>query len=90
MKCPACFNQVTEMQVGSLVVDVCDGGCGGIWFDVFDGSSFSLALKASMSEPAQEQDPWVLALLRPVESKDLVGPNARVSIGAESAGNVRK
>ena len=24
------------MQVGSLVVDVCDGGCGGIWFDAFE------------------------------------------------------
>jgi len=36
MKCPACFNQLTEMQVGSLVVDVCDGGCGGIWFDAFE------------------------------------------------------
>src|SRR5215469_1619747 len=36
MKCPACFNQLTEVQVGSLVVDVCDGGCGGIWFDAFE------------------------------------------------------
>jgi Zn-finger nucleic acid-binding protein len=36
MKCPACFNQLTETQVGSLVVDVCDGGCGGIWFDAFE------------------------------------------------------
>jgi len=24
------------MQVGSLVVDVCQGGCGGIWFDAFE------------------------------------------------------
>jgi|SRR5271165_2657332 len=36
MKCPACFNELTQTQVGSLVVDVCQGGCGGIWFDAFE------------------------------------------------------
>jgi Zn-finger nucleic acid-binding protein len=36
MKCPACFNNLSPMQVGSLVVDVCQGGCGGIWFDAFE------------------------------------------------------
>ena len=36
MRCPACFNELTELQVGSLVVDVCQGGCGGIWFDAFE------------------------------------------------------
>jgi uncharacterized protein len=36
VKCPACFNELTQLQVGSLVVDVCQGGCGGIWFDVFE------------------------------------------------------
>src|SRR3989442_1330921 len=36
MKCPACFNELTQTQVGSLVVDVCEGGCGGGWFDAFE------------------------------------------------------
>ena len=36
MKCPACFNELKEMQVGRLRVDVCQGGCGGIWFDAFE------------------------------------------------------
>jgi Zn-finger nucleic acid-binding protein len=36
MKCPACFNELTQTQVGSLVVDICQGGCGGIWFDAFE------------------------------------------------------
>ena len=36
MKCPACFNELTQRQVGTLVVDVCDGGCGGVWFDAFE------------------------------------------------------
>ena len=36
MKCPACFNALKEIQVGSLQVDVCQDGCGGIWFDAFE------------------------------------------------------
>lgn len=36
MKCPACFNELTQKQIGSLVVDVCAGGCGGVWFDAFE------------------------------------------------------
>ena len=36
MKCPACFNPLVEVQVGNVFVDVCQGGCGGIWFDAFE------------------------------------------------------
>jgi Zn-finger nucleic acid-binding protein len=36
MKCPACFNPLTEIQIGTLRVDVCQNGCGGIWFDAFE------------------------------------------------------
>jgi Zn-finger nucleic acid-binding protein len=36
MRCPACLNELTQTQVGSLEVDVCQGGCGGIWFDAFE------------------------------------------------------
>jgi Zn-finger nucleic acid-binding protein len=36
MKCPACFNELTEIQVGNVQVDVCHGGCGGVWLDAFE------------------------------------------------------
>ena len=36
MKCPACFNELSQVQVGNLAVDICQGGCGGIWFDAFE------------------------------------------------------
>ena len=36
MKCPACFNELTQFQVGDFTVDACQGGCGGIWFDAFE------------------------------------------------------
>ena len=36
MKCPACFNELLQFQAGNITVDVCQGGCGGIWFDAFE------------------------------------------------------
>ena len=33
MNCPACGRTLTEITVSGLAVDVCRGGCGGIWFD---------------------------------------------------------
>ena len=36
MKCPACDYELTEMEMGGVKVDVCHGGCGGIWFDAFE------------------------------------------------------
>lgn len=33
MTCPACSRELREATAGVCVVDVCDGGCGGIWFD---------------------------------------------------------
>lgn len=33
MKCPACVNQLSELVAGEVTVDVCRGGCGGVWFD---------------------------------------------------------
>jgi uncharacterized protein len=36
MNCPACDRVLTQLTVGKLTVDVCQGGCGGIWFDNFE------------------------------------------------------
>jgi len=36
MKCPACGNELTQIAVGSIAVDSCKDGCGGIWFDKFE------------------------------------------------------
>lgn len=40
MKCPACGNMLQEVTVGDVTVDVCKGGCGGIWFDQFELKNF--------------------------------------------------
>ena len=36
MKCPACDRELASLQVGAVTVDVCQDGCGGVWFDAFE------------------------------------------------------
>ena len=40
MKCPACENELTDKDVGGVTVDICNGGCGGLWFDNFEFKKF--------------------------------------------------
>ncbi|RJP18821.1 MAG: hypothetical protein C4527_28345 [Candidatus Omnitrophota bacterium] len=36
MDCPRCYHGLTTITVEGLEVDVCKGGCGGLWFDHFE------------------------------------------------------
>ena len=36
MICPACKNPLREKNAGGITLDVCYGGCGGIWFDTLE------------------------------------------------------
>lgn len=36
MICPACGKNLTTRSAGTIPVDVCEGGCGGVWFDNFE------------------------------------------------------
>lgn len=36
MNCPACKNIMKEITVEDITVDICQNGCGGIWFDRFE------------------------------------------------------
>ncbi len=40
MNCPACQHKLDERTVDGVTVDVCDGGCGGIWFDNYEIKKF--------------------------------------------------
>jgi Zn-finger nucleic acid-binding protein len=33
MNCPSCPNELTQVTVEGVILDYCNGGCGGIWFD---------------------------------------------------------
>ncbi len=40
MKCPVCSNTLKQLTVDDITVDVCNGGCGGIWLDNFEIKKF--------------------------------------------------
>ncbi len=40
MQCPACTHVLSEKIIGGVKVDVCENGCGGIWFDNFEMEKF--------------------------------------------------
>src|ERR1043166_9308779 len=47
MVCPACGNQLNQLVAGGIVLDVCNGGCGGIWFDSFELQKIEAAQEAT-------------------------------------------
>lgn len=40
MKCPSCGSELHEMAQAEVKVDICDQGCGGIWFDCHELQKF--------------------------------------------------
>ncbi len=64
MKCPSCGNTMTEITAGSIKVNACSGGCGGLWFDEWElrnvdqaDQSAGEALLHIPRDPAVEVDP---------------------------------
>ncbi len=56
MHCPTCGNELTQVVTGGVTVDVCDGGCAGIWFDHFELQKFD--------EPDEDADALLLDIVR--------------------------
>lgn len=50
MKCPACSNELKTVSVDGIDVDVCHGGCGGLWFDQFEFKKFDEPHEAAGTE----------------------------------------
>ena len=40
MDCPACSRGLVTVLIGGVSLDICQGGCGGIWFDNFELHKF--------------------------------------------------
>ncbi len=40
MNCPACNNALSTINVSGIELEICSGGCGGIWFDQFEFRKF--------------------------------------------------
>ncbi len=48
MKCPSCKNPLREKGAGGMTLDVCYGGCGGIWFDAKELDRVSASAATSL------------------------------------------
>lgn len=55
MNCPRCNHELQTVSAGGVEVDVCQEGCGGIWFDAFELDK--------MDEP-HESAGWLLDNMR--------------------------
>ena len=50
MNCPACGRALKERTIGAIAVDVCDGGCAGLWFDPFELDQFDEPFESAGEE----------------------------------------
>ncbi|MFC1677013.1 zf-TFIIB domain-containing protein [Planctomycetota bacterium] len=61
MKCPACSNDLKQVTLDNVTVDVCQNGCGGIWFDNFEIRKFDEPHESLGAELLNvEKDPAVV------------------------------
>ncbi len=64
MQCPACDLELSHVRSGSVEVDACHGGCGGIWFDAFE--------MQKMDQPEEKAGEQLLSVARdPAVTVDL-------------------
>jgi len=63
MKCPACNTSLAVIKLQGVSLDVCRGGCGGIWFDNFELKKFEVPRPSTAellnipTNPAIQVDP---------------------------------
>lgn len=43
LKCPACLFDMSQVNAGEVILDVCKQGCGGIWLDQLEIRKIDLA-----------------------------------------------
>jgi len=63
MKCPACQTEMVEKDFGGVMIDVCENGCKGMWFDWFELEKLDEkhegagnALKAALQYPKSNDE----------------------------------
>ena len=56
MKCPVCVNELVATKLGGVTVDICQGGCAGIWFDAFE--------LQKVDEQNEVPEEWLLRIQR--------------------------
>jgi Zn-finger nucleic acid-binding protein len=60
MKCPACDRELVELKTGPVVLDACQRGCGGVWFDAHELGKVNQAIPAGpQTSVTVEREPSV-------------------------------
>jgi hypothetical protein len=59
MKCPRCGRELCEQTLGGVSLDICNGGCGGVWFDNFELKRLLSANEAEQDQLKVNRDPTV-------------------------------
>jgi len=60
VKCPVCDRKLIELQAGPVVLDACQRGCGGVWFDAHELAKVNQAIPAGRQSPVVvEREPSV-------------------------------
>jgi Zn-finger nucleic acid-binding protein len=54
MNCPACDHDLSARTLDNVTVDVCDGGCGGIWLDAFELARVDEELPSEIRDIAKD------------------------------------
>lgn len=65
MNCPVCSNKLSVKTVSGINLDVCDNGCGGIWFDQFEFKKFD-----EKNEPDVENSLHLYVTTKPNRTSD--------------------
>ena len=89
MKCPNCQKNLTPHQFEKTEVDVCENGCGGIWFDRFELKRFDevhelnleTLLKTSKASPVDPSQRYNCPRCQTfIMMRNLSGPNSKVTV----------
>lgn len=54
MKCPACNGELSARVADEVSVDVCEGGCAGIWLDAFELARVDEALPREIRDVSRD------------------------------------
>ncbi len=60
-QCPACAKELVEKSINSITVEVCDGGCGGVWFDWSEILKLDSLLNSGLHYPGTCRDENLIA-----------------------------
>ena len=85
MKCPACKSPLREKGAGEMTLDICYGGCGGIWFDASELERVNARAATTLHTIWQGRPPAVeVDRTADVPALPRAGPGTQTVLGPEA------